>query len=146
MNQLEYGVRVELIKADDFLKIRETLTRIGIASFNPDKAGEKGKSLIQSCHILHETGKYYIVHFKELFRLDEISKDVPSRTLISEDDLARRNSIAFLLQEWRLLNIIEPKKYEDNREPLSKVKVIPFKEKDDWNLVSKHYLGRKKSY
>lgn len=144
----EYGVEVKLINEQDFLKIRETLTRIGIASFNPEKVGENQKALIQSCHILHKRGSYAIVHFKELFKLDGKDKFVSGgevkETIITFDDYARRNTIAFLLQEWGLLKIVDPKRYEENRAPLSKIKIISHREKDQWQLISKHSLGRKK--
>ena len=124
----ENMLEVKLKTPDDFLKVRETLTRIGVAS-------RKEKKLFQSCHILHKQGKYYIVHFKELFALD--GKD----TNISENDISRRNAIAGLLQDWDLVTIhgnSEPKA------PLSQIKIIGFKEKDDWILETKYNIGKKR--
>ena len=122
-------LEVTLNQPDDFLKIRETLSRIGVAS-------RKDKTLFQSCHILHKQGKYYIVHFKELFALD-----VKKATLI-ENDVQRRNTIAILLQDWNLLTIVKP---EDatNKAPLSQIKIIAFKEKKEWNLQAKYNIGKK---
>ena len=126
-------IEVTLDEKDDFLKVRETLTRIGVAS-------KKDKTLYQSCHILHKQGKYYIVHFKELFALD----GKPST--ITENDLQRRNAIANLLEEWGLLKILkdEKEKIKDNLAPLHQIKIISYKEKDDWELVSKYTIGKKK--
>ena len=124
----EQMLEVTLNEPDDFLKVRETLSRIGVAS-------RKEKKLYQSCHILHKQGKYYIVHFKELFALD--GKD----TNLSENDIARRNTIAKLLSDWGLVEIIgdsEPKA------PLSQIKVISFKEKHEWTLETKYNIGKKK--
>ena len=115
---------------DDFLKIRETLTRIGVAS-------RKDRSLYQSCHILHKRGRYYIVHFKELFALD--GKD----STLTENDLARRNSIARLLEEWELLEIVDSSQI-DQLAPMSQIKVLPYKEKDEWNLIAKYNIGSAK--
>lgn len=144
----DYGVHIELNHSEDFLKIRETLTRIGIESFDPTKVGEKGKSLVQSCHILHLHGNYAIVHFKELFKMDGKDKFISNgqikETIVSKDDIARRNAIAFLLERWGLLKIVSPEVYQDNKTPLSKIKIIPYREKHEWDLVSKHSLGRKK--
>jgi len=124
-------VEVTLKEKDDFLKVRETLTRIGVAS-------KKENILYQSCHILHKQGKYYIVHFKELFALDGKPTD------ISENDLSRRNAIAKLLQDWGLVGIVDAKKIE-NPPPifLSQIKIIPHKEKDKWELVPKYQIGKK---
>ena len=124
-------VEVTLGEKDDFLKVRETLTRIGVAS-------KKDKILYQSCHILHKQGKYYIVHFKELFALDGKPTD------ISENDLSRRNAIAKLLEDWGLVTIVNIKQVE-TPEPifLSQVKIISHKEKNDWNLVPKYNIGKK---
>ena len=116
---------------DDFLKIRETLTRIGVAS-------RKDKTIYQSCHILHKQGRYYIVHFKELFALD----GKPSN--FSDNDRARRNTIANLLSEWGLLSILNDKS-ETPIAPLSQIKVLPYKEKDDWNLTAKYNIGKKRA-
>lgn len=147
MNQFrDYGVPITLNQPDDFLKIRETLTRIGIETTNPNKCGDKGKSLIQSCHILHIKGKYAIVHFKELFKMegkDQFVRDGKVKeTYVSEDDLARRNYIAFLLEAWGLLNVTYPERINDNRMPMTKVKIIPFREKHSWNLISKYSLDK----
>ncbi len=113
---------------DDFLKIRETLTRIGVAS-------RKDKTLYQSCHILHKRGKYYLVHFKELFALD--GKD----SSITENDIARRNAIARLLDEWNLLKIVRNEQASTPLAPMSQIKVLPHKEKDEWKLVAKYNIG-----
>ena len=125
----EQMLEVTLKQPDDFLKIRETLSRIGVAS-------RKDKTLFQSCHILHKQGKYYIVHFKELFALD--GKD----TNISENDIARRNTIANLLSDWGLINVVSKSVVE--AAPLSQIKVISFKEKNEWSLETKYNIGKKK--
>ena len=125
----EQMLEVVLKEPDDFLKIRETLSRIGVAS-------RKEKILYQSCHILHKQGKYYIVHFKELFALD--GKD----TNISENDIARRNTIANLLTDWGLVKVI--KECDVEAAPLSQIKVISFKEKNEWTLETKYNIGKKK--
>ncbi len=130
MVDLNKFVEVTLNEQDDFLKVRETLTRIGVSS-------RKEKVLYQSCHILHKQGQYYIVHFKELFALD----GKPSN--ISENDIQRRNAIANLLEEWGLVKIINRKLLEDNIAPLHQIKIISFKEKDDWELVAKYNIGKK---
>ena len=130
MVDLNKFVEVTLNEQDDFLKVRETLTRIGVSS-------RKEKVLYQSCHILHKQGQYYIVHFKELFALD----GKPSN--ISENDIQRRNSIANLLEEWGLVKIINRKLLEDNIAPLHQIKIISFKEKDDWELIAKYNIGKK---
>lgn len=130
MIRIEDMVEVTLNAKDDFLKVRETLTRIGVAS-------KKEKLLYQSCHILHKQGKYYIVHFKELFALDGKPTD------ITENDLARRNTIADLLEDWGLLKIVNPKKIEDLQVSLSQIKIIGYREKDDWQLVPKYNIGKK---
>jgi hypothetical protein len=124
-------VEVTLKEDDDFLKIRETLTRIGVAS-------RKDKTIYQSCHILHKQGKYYIVHFKELFALD----GKPSN--FSEDDIARRNTIANLLSEWGLIGLVDSNKSSDPVAPLSQIKVLPYKEKNEWNLTAKYNIGKKR--
>mgnify|MGYP002507766181 FL=1 len=131
MVDLNKFVEVTLNEQDDFLKVRETLTRIGVSS-------RKEKVLYQSCHILHKQGQYYIVHFKELFALD----GKPSN--ISENDIQRRNAIANLLEEWGLVKIINRKLLEDNIAPLHQIKIISFKEKDDWELIAKYNIGKKK--
>ena len=120
-------VEVKLDEPDDFLKVRETLTRIGIAS-------RKEKTLFQSCHILHKQGKYYIVHFKELFALDG------KTTNFTENDQARRNSIANLLAEWELISLVEPDKSAEPTVPLSQLKILSFKEKDEWDLTPKYNI------
>ena len=122
-------LEVGLKEPDDFLKVRETLSRIGVAS-------RKDKTLFQSCHILHKQGKYFIVHFKELFALD--GKD----TNISENDIARRNTIANLLSDWGLVKVM--KTDEVKSAPISQIKVISFKEKNDWKLETKYNIGKKK--
>ena len=122
MVDLAKFIEVTLNEQDDFLKVRETLTRIGVSS-------RKEKVLYQSCHILHKQGKYYITHFKELFALD----GKPSN--ISENDIQRRNAIANLLEEWGLVKILNPQLMKDNIAPLHQVKIISFKEKDDWELI-----------
>jgi hypothetical protein len=130
MVDLTQFIEVNLNEQDNFLKVRETLTRIGISS-------RKEKVLYQSCHILHKQGRYYIVHFKELFALD----GKPSN--ISENDIQRRNAIANLLEEWGLVKILNRKLIENNIAPLHQIKIISFKEKDDWNLITKYNIGKK---
>ena len=125
----EQMLEVVLKEPDDFLKVRETLSRIGVAS-------RKDKTLFQSCHILHKQGKYYIVHFKELFALD--GKD----TNLSENDIARRNTITNLLSDWGLLDVVGTTSIE--AAPLSQIKVISFKDKGDWKLETKYNIGKKK--
>jgi len=128
---LDSLAEVELTDDEDFLKIRETLTRIGIAS-------RKENTLFQSCHILHKRGKYYIVHFKELFALDG------RVTNFSENDLGRRNTIVNLLAEWGLLSLVDAKKSVDPVVPIGQVKIITHKDKSVWNLVTKYNIGNKK--
>jgi hypothetical protein len=125
-----HGVEITLADKDDFLKIRETLTRIGVAS-------KKEKVLYQSCHILHKQGRYAIVHFKELFSLDG------KPTNITENDLARRNTIAILLDDWGLLKLVNAEKIKENQVNLSQIKILGFKEKDEWQMVSKYTIGKK---
>jgi len=120
-------LEVRLNEPDDFLKIRETLTRIGVAS-------RKDQKLYQSCHILHKQGRYFIVHFKELFLLD----GKPSNLL--ENDIQRRNTIATLLADWGLIEIVDPSRAQDIA-PLRQIKVIPFKEKSQWELCPKYNIG-----
>jgi len=120
-------VEVKLKEDDDFLKVKETLTRIGIAS-------RKEKKLFQSCHILHKQGKYYIVHFKELFALDG------KPTNISENDIERRNTIANLLHEWELVKLVIPEKAQPTV-PIRQLKILPFAEKEDWDLQAKYSIG-----
>lgn len=124
-------LEIILKEPDDFLKVRETLTRIGVAS-------RKDKTLFQSCHILHKQGRYFIVHFKELFALDGKVAD------LAENDIQRRNTIAKLLVDWGLITIIDAKDFEDTA-PLSQIKVISFKEKYDWTLETKYNIGKKKT-
>jgi hypothetical protein len=122
-------LEVTLKQPDDFLKVRETLSRIGVAS-------RKDKTLFQSCHILHKQGKYYIVHFKELFALDG------KQATLAENDIQRRNTISILLQDWSLISIVKPNEAE-NKAPLSQIKIIAFKEKSEWNLQAKYNIGKK---
>jgi len=130
MDILRTLLEITIADDNDFLKIKETLTRIGVAS-------KKDKILYQSCHILHKQGRYYLVHFKELFALD----GKPSN--FSEDDRQRRNSIALLLEEWNLFKIVN-KNLIESKAPLNQIKVLAFKEKADWDLQSKYTIGRKK--
>ena len=123
-------VEVSLRQPDDFLKVRETLTRIGVAS-------RKEKKLFQSCHILHKKGKYYIVHFKELFALDGKHANITS------NDVERRNRITKLLSDWCLIDIVQESKLGELA-PLNQIKVISYKEKGEWNLESKYNIGKKK--
>jgi len=127
---IESMVEVTLNHKDDFLKVKETLTRIGVAS-------RKDNTLYQSCHILHKQGKYYITHFKELFALDGKNTD------FSENDISRRNTIANLLSEWGLIGLVESAKSADPIAPISQIKVIAFKDKDKWNLQSKYNIGHR---
>jgi len=127
---LDSLVEVVLKDDDDFLKIRETLTRIGVAS-------HKNKTLYQSCHILHKQGKYYIVHFKELFALD----GKPSN--FGDEDIGRRNTIANLLAEWGLIKLVDVSKSGEPVAPLNQIKVLPYKEKEDWSLETKYNIGKK---
>ena len=127
LNQL---IEVRLYNSEDFLKVKETLSRIGIAS-------KKDNTLYQSCHILHKQGKYYIVHFKELFLLDG------KEATLSDGDLGRRNRIVALLDEWELVEVIDYSRVESNMIPLNQVKIIPFKEKSKWNLVTKYTIGNR---
>ena len=121
-------VEVTLKQEDDFLKVRETLTRIGVSS-------RKEKKLFQSCHILHKKGKYYIVHFKELFKLDG------KPTNFDESDVGRRNTIVDLLRQWNLVTVVIPTSIASPRAPLSQIKVIPYKEKTEWKLTQKYSIG-----
>ena len=124
------ALEVSLVNQDDFLKVRETLTRIGVAS-------RKDNTIYQSCHILHKQGRYFIVHFKELFALDGKATD------LSENDMQRRNTIAHLLEDWGLVQILDADICEDTA-PLSQIKVLSFGEKTEWNLVAKYNIGKKK--
>jgi hypothetical protein len=125
------GVEITLNEQDDFLKVRETLTRIGVSS-------RKEKVLYQSCHILHKQGRYVILHFKELFALDGKLSN------ISENDIHRRNAIAKLLAEWGLMVILNPEIMVDQIAPIHQIKIISFRDKDDWELVSKYNIGKKR--
>ena len=135
MNELDNSwhpekmLEVQLKEPDDFLKVRETITRIGVAS-------RKDKKLFQSCHILHKQGRYFIVHFKELFALDGKFSN------FSENDLERRNTIAQLLSDWGLITILN-KENAENKAPLSQIKVLAFKDKSDWDLQAKYNIGKK---
>ena len=135
MNELDNSwhpekmLEVQLKEPDDFLKVRETLTRIGVAS-------RKDKKLFQSCHILHKQGRYFIVHFKELFALDGKFSN------FSENDLERRNTIAHLLGDWGLITILN-KEQAESKAPLSQIKVLAFKDKSDWDLQAKYNIGKK---
>jgi hypothetical protein len=124
------GVEIKIGEEDDFLKIKETLTRIGVAS-------KKDKTLYQSCHILHKQGRYAIVHFKELFELDGKSSN------FSEEDRARRNAITKLLDDWGLVRIVDTKQINPTA-PLNQIKILPFKEKKEWDLVAKYSIGTPK--
>lgn len=132
MWSMEDMVEVSFKERDDFLKIKETLTRIGVAS-------KKEQILYQSCHILHKQGRYFIVHFKELFALDG------RPTNLDESDIARRNTIANLLNEWELLSLVKPEKTAAPVTPLNQIKIITHKEKNQWQLVSKYTIGKKKT-
>jgi len=123
------GVEITLREKDDFLKIRETLTRIGVSS-------KKEKKLFQSCHILHKRGRYAIMHFKELFILDGLSSD------ISDTDIARRNTIVDLLSEWELLDIVDEEISEESKASLGQIKIISHRDKQDWELVPKYHIGK----
>jgi hypothetical protein len=123
-------VEVKLKQPDDFLKVRETLTRIGVASRNE-------KKLYQSCHILHKQGRYYIVHFKELFLLDGKNSD------FSDNDLQRRNRITKLLSDWGLVDVVNEQMIED-ASSISQIKILPHKEKAEWELIPKYSIGSKK--
>lgn len=129
----EYSpLEVKLSQPDDFLKVRETLTRIGVAS-------RRDNTLFQSCHILHKQGHYFIVHFKELFALDGKVAD------LSKNDIQRRNAIAKLLADWGLVAIIDQDKYTDQA-PLSQIKILNYDEKNQWNLQAKYNIGKKRGY
>lgn len=127
-------IEVTLPSPDEFLKVKETLTRIGVAS-------RKDKTLFQSCHILHKQGRYYIVHFKELFLLDGKT----SQTVFDDADRARRNSIANMLAEWQLVVLVDPAKSTTPVAEAGQVTVLPFREKGDWKLVAKYEIGKKRT-
>lgn len=131
MSIIETLLEIKLGEEDDFLKVRETLTRIGVAS-------RKDKTLYQSCHILHKQGKFYIVHFKEMFALDG------KPTNFSDEDKGRRNTIAKLLEDWGLITIVEPDQAASPIAALNQIKILPHKEKNEWTLVQKYAIGRKK--
>lgn len=132
MSIVETFVEVTLPSPENFLKVKETLTRIGVSSKTENK-------LYQSCHILHKKGKYYIVHFKELFALDGLADEIP------ESDIARRNTIANLLAEWGLVQIVDSAKTKDPTVPINYFKILPFSEKQGWELIPKYNIGRKKT-
>jgi len=125
------GIEIRLGEEDDFLKIKETLTRIGVAS-------RKDKTLYQSCHILHKQGRYVILHFKELFELDGKASN------FSDEDKGRRNTIAKLLEDWDLIKIVEPEAVKKPIATLNQIKILPHKEKNDWSLVAKYSIGKRK--
>ena len=124
-------VEVSLGHEEDFLKVKETLTRMGVSS-------RKEKKLYQSCHILHKRGRYYIVHFKELFGLDGLPNN------ISDGDIARRNMIISLLEEWELIKIVDINKCEEPMASLGQIKIIPHRDKDEWELIPKYHIGNKR--
>lgn len=131
MSIIDTLLEITLDDDDGFLKVRETLTRIGVAS-------RKDKTLYQSCHILHKQGKFYIVHFKEMFALDG------KPTNFSDEDKGRRNTIAKLLEDWGLLKIVNPEQVSDPITSLNQIKILPHKEKNEWTLVQKYAIGKKK--
>ena len=131
MDVLDSLVEVNLPNEENFLKVKETLTRIGIAS-------KKDQKLYQSCHILHKQGHYFIVHFKELFMLDGKTNN------FSDDDKARRNTIINLLEEWSLVKVVDGDKSSDPTAPLSQIKILPHKEKSEWELIAKYSIGKKR--
>jgi len=124
------GVEINLKEDDDFLKVKETLTRIGISS-------RKENKLYQSCHILHKRGRYAILHFKELFTLDGLDSD------FSDGDMGRRNTIVKLLEDWGLLKIIEPFESDEPMANIKQIKILSFKDKGEWELIPKYHIGRK---
>ncbi len=127
-----YGVEITLRDEQNFLKVRETLTRIGVES-------RKSKTLFQSCHILHKRGRYVICHFKELFLLDGKQSD------LVENDLERRNTMVGLLREWNLIDVVDSDAFEDEtRAPMSQIKIIPFRDKENWRLEAKYNIGKRK--
>ncbi len=130
MDSLNTFIEVKLASDEDFLKVKETLTRIGIAS-------KKDNTLYQSCHILHKKGRYYLVHFKELFMLDG------KQSNFTDEDKQRRNTIAFLLEDWGLITILNPDNFLNDRAKMSTIKVLPYKDKHLWTLESKYTIGKK---
>lgn len=125
------GVEVKLHSDEDFLKVKETLTRMGISS-------RKEKKLYQSCHILHKRGQYAIMHFKEMFVLDGLESN------LSDDDIGRRNTIVKLLFEWGLVEVPDPEEYEEPQMSVSKIKIISYKDKEEWELIPKYHIGNNK--
>jgi hypothetical protein len=123
------GVEINLKNKEDFLKVKETLTRIGVSS-------KKEKKLFQSCHILHKRGRYAIMHFKEMFLLDGLESD------ISNDDIGRRNTIVRLLVEWNLIDPVDSDEYKEPQISLARLKIIPHKEKQEWQLIPKYHIGK----
>jgi hypothetical protein len=123
------GVEINLKNKEDFLKVKETLTRIGVSS-------KKEKKLFQSCHILHKRGRYAIMHFKEMFLLDGLESD------ISNDDIGRRNTIVRLLVEWNLIDPVDADEYKEPQISLARLKIIPHKEKQEWQLIPKYHIGK----
>lgn len=132
MNPVDSMIEVKLAEEEDFLKVRETLTRIGVAS-------KKDKVLYQSCHILHKQGRYYIVHFKELFALDG------KPTNFGDEDIGRRNTIANLLAEWELVSLVDSERSKEPTASLQTIKIIPYGQKSDWELVAKYNIGKKRT-
>jgi hypothetical protein len=132
MIQIDELIEVVLNEPDDFLKVKETLSRIGVAS-------KVEKTLYQSCHILHKQGRYYITHFKQMFLLDGKKSD------FSDEDRGRLNTIANLLQEWKLVKLVDPEKSKTPVTPISQIKIIPHKEKGNWTLITKYSIGKKKA-
>jgi hypothetical protein len=127
-----HGIEIKLKNKEDFLTVKETLTRIGVSS-------KKEKKLYQSCHILHKQGRYTIIHFKELFSLDG------KETNFDEEDMSRRNTIVALLEEWNLIEILDSEKIKSPRAAMSRIKVITHKDKNEWTLVSKYNIGKKRA-
>ena len=128
MDPVDNFVEIKLSTSDDFLKVKETLTRIGIAS-------DHNKTLYQTCHILHKRQRYYIVHFKEMFALDG------KRSTLTADDIARRNSIVAMLQKWNLVDVVNDQLIAAPVAPYGSVKVLPYSQKRNWDLVSKYQIG-----
>jgi len=124
------GIEITLDTQEDFLKVKETLTRIGVSS-------RKENKLYQSCHILHKRGRYSIMHFKELFELDGLESNM------SENDVGRRNTIAVLLEEWGLLDIIDPIEEDEPRASIKQIKILSYKDKGDWELIPKYHIGNR---
>lgn len=131
MSLVDTFLEVTLKRDEDFLKVKETLTRIGVAS-------RKEKKLYQSCHILHKRGRYYIVHFKELFLLDGKQSD------FTEEDVGRRNAISALLEEWGLVTVVDKARFDEPKAKMASIRILPFSEKQEWILESKYTIGKKK--